>query len=255
MRDALGNRFSAPIILVTLGMFLASLASAQTAGMHANGISSRGVPASVTSFGFGGRPGFHGVPASVTAQGFGARSNFRGVPGHISSFGFGVRNGFHERRFAHGRHHLHRPFAVYSPYYGGYAYAPYAYPYYLNDDDYSDSADYREPASDYRNNDYRDNDDRQVLEQDYRARLDRPQAQASEHSPEPVASQPSTVLVFKDGRQEEVLNYAIVGSTLYDLSDGRSKKVQLADLDLSATAKENDERGVEFRLPAQAQLN
>jgi hypothetical protein len=46
-----------------------------------------------------------------------------------------------------------------------------------------------------------------------------------------------------------------VGSTLYDLSDGRSKKVQLAELDLSATVKENDERGVEFQLPAQVQLN
>jgi hypothetical protein len=253
MRDALGNRLSSSIFSVTVGMFLACLASAQTAGMHGNGISSRGVPASVTSFGFGGHPGFHGVPASVTAQGFGARSNFRGVPGHISSFGVGARNGFHERPFAHGRH-IHRPFALYSPYYGGYAYGPYAYPYYLNDDDYSDSADYREPANDYRDNDYRD-DDRQVLEQDYRARLDRPREQSADKSSEPVAAQPSTLLIFKDGHQQEISNYAIVGSTLYDLTNGRSKKVQLADLDLSATAKEKDERGVEFQLPARAQLN
>jgi hypothetical protein len=255
MRNALGNRLAAPILFVTLSMFVVSSASAQTGGMHHNGISPRGVPASVTSFGFGGHPGFHGVPASVTSQGFGAGSNFRGVPGHITSFGVGVRNGFHDRQFEHHRHHVHRPFAVYSPYYGGYGYAAYAYPYYLNDEDYSDSAANQEPASDYRDNDYRGDDDRQVLDQDYRAGLSRPTEQNSEKSSQPVAAQPRTLLIFKDGHQQEILNYAIVGSTLYDLSDGRSKKVQLADLNLPATVKENDERGVEFQLPAQAQLN
>jgi hypothetical protein len=254
MRNALRHGFAALIVLQV--MFLVSLASAsaQTVGMQGNGISPRGVPASVTSFGFGGHPGFHGVPASVTSLGFGASNNFRGVPGHVTSFGFGARNGFHERPFEHGRHHIHRPLVIYSPYYGGYAYAPYAYPYYLNDDDYSDSAASQAPASGYRD-DPRDEDDRQVLEQDYRAGLNIPKEQKSERSPEPVASQPSTVLVFKDGHQQEILNYAIVGSTLYDLSDGRSKKVQLTDLDLTATVKENDDRGVEFQVPAQAQLN
>ena len=63
MRNALRNRLAAPVVFLTLGMFLVSFASAQTAGMHGNGISPRGVPASVTSFGFGGHPGFHGVPA------------------------------------------------------------------------------------------------------------------------------------------------------------------------------------------------
>lgn len=253
MRNALRNRLAAPVLLGMLGIFLVSLASAQTAGMHANGIS-HGVPASVTSFGFGGHPGFHGVPTSVTAQGFGAGNNFRS-PGHITSFSLGARNGFHERPFQPRRLHIRRPFPVYSPYYGGYAYAPYAYPYYSNDEDYSDSASYEAPTSDYRDNDNRGDDDRQVLDQDYRAGLHRPKAQSFERSPEPVADQPSTLLIFKDGHQQEISNYAIVGSTLYDLSEGRSRKVQLADLDLSATVKENDERGVEFQLPAQAQLN
>jgi hypothetical protein len=63
------------------------------------------------------------------------------------------------------------------------------------------------------------------------------------------------VLVFKDGRQSQVLNYAIVGETLYDLSDGRAKKVALAELDVSATEKQNDERGVDFRVPAASKSN
>src|SRR2546429_8029494 len=116
--------------------------------MHGKGTPPRVVPASVMSFGFGGHPGFHGVPASVTSQGFGASNNFRGIPGHVTSFGFGSRNGFHQRPFEHGRRRIHRPFVVYSPYYEGYA--PYAYPYYYDGEDYSASADSQAPPDDYR---------------------------------------------------------------------------------------------------------
>ena len=65
----------------------------------------------------------------------------------------------------------------------------------------------------------------------------------------PVADQPQTVLVFKDGRQMEVQNYAVVGSQLYDFTPGHSRKIALADLDLKATEQQNDDRGVDFRLP------
>jgi len=69
-----------------------------------------------------------------------------------------------------------------------------------------------------------------------------------------VASQPSepapaTVLVFRDRRQQEVQNYAIVGQTLWAFSAGRTQKIPLANLDVSATAKANDDRGVTFRVP------
>lgn len=64
-----------------------------------------------------------------------------------------------------------------------------------------------------------------------------------------VADQPDTVLVFRDGHSLEVKNYAIVGETIYDFSSGSRRKIALADLDLSATQKQNDERGLDFRLP------
>jgi hypothetical protein len=73
--------------------------------------------------------------------------------------------------------------------------------------------------------------------------------------PQPVADQPRTVLVFKDGHQQEISNYAIVGGTLYDLSDGRSRKIAVAQLDLQATVKQNDARGIDFELPAASGLN
>src|SRR5438034_8945463 len=78
-----------------------------------------------------------------------------------------------------------------------------------------------------------------------------------ERSAEPFATpgeqaapsdQPQTVLVFKDGRQTEVQNYAVVGSTLYDLTPGRYRRIALADLDLTATTKQNDDRGIDFKV-------
>jgi len=66
----------------------------------------------------------------------------------------------------------------------------------------------------------------------------------------PVPDQPQTVLLFKDGRQLEVQNYAIVGNMLFDLTPGRRSRIPLADLNLAATAKENDARGIDFQLPA-----
>jgi len=60
---------------------------------------------------------------------------------------------------------------------------------------------------------------------------------------------PATVLVFRDQHREEVSNYAIVGQTLWSFASQRTKKISLADLDLAATEKANDERGVTFRVP------
>jgi hypothetical protein len=72
----------------------------------------------------------------------------------------------------------------------------------------------------------------------------RPQAREDDH----VSS--ATVLVFRDQHQQEIRNYAIADGTLWVLSDHVvAKKVPLADLDLDATTKANDERGVEFQVP------
>jgi hypothetical protein len=73
--------------------------------------------------------------------------------------------------------------------------------------------------------------------------------------PAQESPQPLTVLVFKDGKKLEVGNYAIVGATLYDLTLGHHRKVMLADLDLDATQKLNDEQGIIFQLPPSSQAN
>jgi hypothetical protein len=66
---------------------------------------------------------------------------------------------------------------------------------------------------------------------------------------------PPAILVFRDGRKEEVSSYTIMGSVMYTnanyWTDGSwTKKIQLADLDVPATLKLNQERGVKFTLPS-----
>jgi hypothetical protein len=62
-------------------------------------------------------------------------------------------------------------------------------------------------------------------------------------------SQPETVLIFKDGHRLEITNYAIQGNTLFNLSGEGPRRIDTAELDVTATMKENDDRGLEFRLP------
>ncbi|HLK34289.1 MAG TPA: hypothetical protein VKT29_14440 [Terriglobales bacterium] len=69
---------------------------------------------------------------------------------------------------------------------------------------------------------------------------------------QPARPQPTSVLVFRDGHQLEVENYAIVGDMLYDFTPGHPRKVPLSQLDLDATVKANDDRGVDFVLPSSA---
>jgi hypothetical protein len=64
-----------------------------------------------------------------------------------------------------------------------------------------------------------------------------------------VVPVPSTVLVFRDQHKEEVQNYAIVGSTLWNFAPQHTQKIPLTDLDLTATTKANEDRGVTFRMP------
>jgi hypothetical protein len=65
---------------------------------------------------------------------------------------------------------------------------------------------------------------------------------------------PPAVLVFRDGRKEEVSSYTIMSGTIYSNADywtsgSWTKKIQIADLDVPATLKLNQERGLNFVLP------
>jgi hypothetical protein len=79
-----------------------------------------------------------------------------------------------------------------------------------------------------------------------------PFAPAAKSAPDPkpeADSSPATVFIFKDGRKIETKNFAIMGTTLYDMSGPTLKKVQLTDLDTEATMKANDGNGITVKLP------
>jgi hypothetical protein len=223
------------LLRLALGLLLIPAAFAQINGM----------PASVTSPGFGGRQ-VNGVAPSVTS--LGPRGYTPAIPTCCFRGGFPA-NPNSNLNFHH--HHHNRPFLPW----GG---AVYATPYYGYYDSGADDAD---NSADEQYNGGPTIFDRRgpgPVPPRAPARSDNTQPE-SPSAPQPEAApapdQPQTLLVFKDGHQLEVSNYAIVGSTLYDLTGGRRHKIALTDLDLTATAKQNDDRGIDFQVPAASEAN
>jgi hypothetical protein len=71
---------------------------------------------------------------------------------------------------------------------------------------------------------------------------------------QPPRELPPAVLVFRDGRKEEVSEYTIMNGTIYSKADywttgSWTRKIQIADLNVPATLKLNQERGLKFVLP------
>lgn len=83
----------------------------------------------------------------------------------------------------------------------------------------------------------------------------RPNAASRQQSARPPAVPRKTVLVFTDGLKEEVSKYVIEGNMLYASVDYWStgswtKAIPLYTLNIPATIKLNQKRGVRFRLPS-----
>jgi hypothetical protein len=65
-----------------------------------------------------------------------------------------------------------------------------------------------------------------------------------------VHLQPTTTLIFKDGRAPvQVHNYALTASTLYALDGDSRREIPLSLLDVPATVEANRKAGVDFALP------
>ncbi len=245
----------------------------------------RGVPASVTSFG-PGRGNTPGVAASVTSLGpngfsnaprFTIRPQFNGhhsnngftticstpgalIPSAMGCTGTSFTNQFYglpvnatHTNIGHGT----RGRA------GGYypVYVPYAVPVVLEGDEPTAQPDTQAIVEDEAE------EPPALTMYEHRARL-APSATASSapavnesrvYHPAPNQATapapeeriaPSIVLIYKDGHQREVQNYAIMGNYIYDIGGFSAQKIPLTDLNLKATLKANDERGTDFSLPA-----
>jgi hypothetical protein len=211
--------------LVALLLILAASSSAQI----------NGTPSSVTSPGFGGRA-INGPPASVTSLGP------RGYAPRGATFStFGPGDGQH-----HHHHYVdYAPTIVYAV----------PVPYAADNVAQDENADADAPENDP---EYRGGptvfDRRGSGAESYMPPMrDVPSSRSIQRAEaEPPVEEPPlepTTLIFKDGHKQDVANYAIIGTTLFDLTPGHHHKILVADLDLDATRKLNDEHGVTFRLP------
>jgi len=234
-----------------------------------------GVPPSVTSFGFGGSDNLApGVRASVTSlgpNGFGNAQPFLGnccanffLPNGYWPYGNSVPVATRRHRHHDDDNLTYVPVAV--P-----AYVPYPVPYAAdpNDDDSVDGPDTGDGAyganlaaameiaskhpvrhdSAHPARSGKRSPSPDASPDSDAAAVGGPGPGAAEKMEDPVAIQPATVLIFKDGHRSDVVNYAIVGDTLFDFAEGRARKILLADLDLGATQKANEEVGVDFKVP------
>jgi hypothetical protein len=206
-----------------------------------------GTPSSVTSPGFGGRA-INGTPASVTSLGpRGYAPNSRVT---FSTFN-GPRIGDGHRR--HHREFTPPPMVYAVP-------VPYAVdlgaPYDVDDRSPDDSdANYQGGPTIF---DRRGSGATSYVPPAKNVPVPRAAAQVADadvSAADPEPTQEPTLLVFKDGRKLELGNYAIIGVTLFDLTPGHPRKVALTDLDLEATRKQNDDRGITFQLPLRPQAN
>jgi hypothetical protein len=205
----------------------------------------------------GHTPGAYPLP-SVSAMG----SHFRAYPLPSVSSGpnMGFGNRFHNGEgFGHGGRFHRRDGAFATPYYYvpyGYGYG-YDYDYVGGPDMYSGSPDTYAGPPPTPNESTLHIIVEQPPVQSYGAPSDDPQItrpprrSTVQEQPAPVRDvkpREPTVLVYRDGHKQEVGNYAIMGQTVYVL-DEHTQKISLADLDVPATVKANDDRGMEFKIP------
>ncbi len=162
-----------------------------------------------------------------------------GNAGRNSGIRLQIGNPYYHHRGSYGRRHY--PYAAYYPYYGWYS------------DPLYDSGDQDAYAEEYSPAPYRENDrENEGLQRDVEAlngKIDRLQADVEARNRPKLEQEPATALVFRDQHVEEVRNYAISGGTLWVVTEQAAKKIPLAQLDLPATVKMNDDRGVDFQVP------
>lgn len=245
-------------------LWVGTMLLASAMAVQAQRVTFHGVPSSVTSPTPDGRT--HSIPSSVTSpviepRGFHSssvhRNPFRGP------FGTNVPDPFEKNfdgRFHRGRHVPYLPIYSYPLVYGEY-YQP---------DTMEEPQPQPQPqpvqreviheiirevpvdrnALD-RGGRYETNDRPTEPAIEAAAPDTKPAAKAENAKPE-ADDLPITELVFKDGRHVELKNYAIVGKNIFDLNGGNvrvMKKYAIAELDIPATKKINEDRGVDIHLP------
>jgi hypothetical protein len=202
----------------------------------------------------GGSPHFSGGGAHFASHsGFAGHSLAMHASGAFRGGGFGRGSGIHGRRGNRFHHHRdfdgRRGFYPYYPYASYYPYGDYGYedPFFYDTENEDQDSYASDQAPSYTAPPPEDSGLRSDV-QALSGKIDRLQADVEARSRKPE-QEPTTALVFRDQHVEEVRNYAIAGGTLWVLNAQAAKKIPLTQLDLVATAKMNDDRGVDFQVP------
>jgi hypothetical protein len=219
-----------------------------------------------------GHPGGAGVHAPMV------QGHVRGVPGARIGVnpvrGIGVNPAFRNRGFRPNAP-IHRTTAFIGAAYPYYAYPYYGLPYYQDSfpypytlpgvgpyvpepyilQDYGSSTGVNSSAVSQSANPAIDALNNQVQQLYGQVQLLEQQLALASQPPPAPAAVPETqetpiVLVFRNGQRIETQGYAIVGPTLWIVSDQGTRKVDLSSLNVEATTTENLKRGVTFRLPS-----
>jgi hypothetical protein len=215
----------------------------------------------------GSRGGASTGRAGFSSSGFRGGASVGSGPHFGASFGTGTRQpffhsssslgGFRRPGFGPRRFGNRIFFGTVSPGVFGY----YGYPAYYGGDFYSADSyptyDYYGSSYDSAQNDVAQQQQdidrledevahlREERDSDQREPRDAPPPQAENSS---ELSTP-TLLIFRDKHTQEVQNYAVVGGTLWIFGEQRATKLPLSWLDIEATTKANDDRGVDFQIP------
>jgi len=216
------HRFFAIVLLTTL-IFCTILAGNLCAQGRGGGFRGPGIGRSMGTPGAAQRPAFVFHPSQPVGRPFIGSPRFGGFRGQ-------------------------RTIVVADPFIGGYS------PYFFGTPFYTPPA-YPEPTyytAPVNQNEINLSDEvRRLTEEVERLRQEQALAlsRQSLSAPPPAVPGPPpipTTLVFRDGRRMMVENYAIVGQSLWILDEKSSARISLAELDLDATQRENNSKGVRF---------
>lgn len=227
-------------------------------GMHGGGFAAHSGGGHI-----GGGRSLGSMHSGVMRSGPGFSHGFSHSPNHSSWHGTVPNHTSHVHHFHHDGFHNNcfgfacRNWAWGSPWWGwGWGwYDPWLWSSWDDEDRRFDEDYYRqyEIANQFNQQSLAEQRMRRQEEQDGDQDAYAPRSSERRSAPEPGSQTPepvvATILVFRDQHRQEVQNYAIVGQTVWAFSAGRTQKIPLASLDIPATEKANDDRGVTFRIP------
>jgi hypothetical protein len=232
--------------VVSFALVPLTLLAQRGGGMHGGGFAGHSGFSPHAGMRTGGFGGTHGAPPRMMS---GARFS-SGAP-HSGMWHGTIHHGHSGPNLVIGFHSRFRnPYYAYAPF--GY-YSPFWWDWYSssydrsgNDDNYVAQRQAQQQIDDL-------SQQVQDLQQEREERAYSqplvPRPTAPSNTEAKIEPNMSVVIVYLDKRIEEIKNYAVANEKVVVFDNHHIKKIPLADIDLAATMKLNDERGVDFQIP------